>query len=234
MSTNEEFNKILKKIIKKHTNKPKFNITNTVRNVKTPINIDLGAKNVRLLKTVKVIFPNPKSKHFTEIIKNTLLGEEDILHNSNDYTYFSNIILQSGLCLDLDYRYVIDSVYRADFIVAILDEQNDEIVAYATILIKNISAGNKYLYIDLICSNPTYKRSGTMLIQYIHSLATENGMNTVSLNSVPQSIGFYEKQGYTTNNIDTIPGLISMTWKKPQKAGRARKNRFKKTLKNYK
>jgi hypothetical protein len=176
--------------------------------------------NIKTFKTYFAIFP--RIKNFKEIIVN--IPENTEITDNKDYIEKSKMIIKENICAGgLLERHVMMSIIQADFIVGLYkkseDNENDILVSFAAIKIKD------NLYIDTICSRPEYKNGGQLLLNYIHSLALENNIHEVSLNSVPESKNFYLKLGYTGTPPKNKYSLIPMK-KTLQKAGK----RFRKTL----
>jgi hypothetical protein len=225
MNFDKEFELALKGIISSYQNAPKLNIKPAQN---TYNNEELRITNASKIATDFAIYP--RTKKFNIIIKNTILNNMDKLYSAADYKEESEQIFSYELCADIEESFKRKSREKADFIICLYDRSKGKLLAFATILIKDLIVPSDiykhYLYIDLICSNPAYKYAGTILIEFIHSLAINNQMYKVSLNSVPQSVNFYKKRGYKENFIHRSPNLTSMTWMRSQKAGkRLRKTR---------
>jgi hypothetical protein len=77
----------------------------------------------------------------------------------------------------------------------------------------------KYVMLDLICSNTDYKRVGSALMNYIHMLGRQVGATYVSLEAAESAVGFYKKKKYriveTGFKTINIPMRRRITRKKP-------------------
>jgi len=109
-------------------------------------------------------------------------------------------------CAGINPLYVLRELKTCDVLmIAYEPEKKKRILGFAAMTIE----GPGHLYISIICTNNNYKGMGGMMLDKIKDFAslmqTHDGyvMNypayKITLNSVPDMVGFYKKQGFEVN-----------------------------------
>lgn len=229
---NEEFQKKLNALIKQYKNLSTTPLNNISSNTYSNELKIINTKNIDIYKII-----SPRTKRFNKIIKHPGLNNLDSIDLVDNFYQLSKLAINSSFCTDIEPTYVNKSIKKSDFVVYIFNSNTNELIGFVSIIIKDLpvksSEYSYFLYIDLICTHPNYKGVGSLLIEYIHKLAVTNEMYKVSLNSVPMSVNFYKKMGYTKNILPRGINLVSMSWFRKTERGGTRRE-YKKYMKQTK
>jgi hypothetical protein len=101
------------------------------------------------------------------------------------YTYAKNHDMCKSL---IDSKYLKTSILNAKYLL--ISKTDESIEGFVIIEFKNDD-----LHIPLICSN--VKGSGTKMLDTIFDYVnSHSNINSITLESIPESFGFYEKKGF--------------------------------------
>jgi hypothetical protein len=141
-----------------------------------------------------------------------LVKERDNIDNSDAFEQILDYMMKTKMCVlgkEFD-RYIEDSIYYSDFVIFInngfiSDGYKPMCIAFINIYKQR---NNKFLFISLICSDPTMGQCGSFLMDTIKYVSTLLNCNEIRLDSVSErnTYEFYAKNGFI--NINDKPLLV--------------------------
>ena len=104
------------------------------------------------------------------------------------------------LCRGVQKEYVVSSLQQDDMLILLMCPKNRNVYGFATLELKTPE-----LHIELMGTNKSKKLAltgiGRELIRIIIDIAKTNNIEKLCVKSINQSIGFYEKMGFTYDEI---------------------------------
>lgn len=126
--------------------------------------------------------------------------------------------------------YIEDKLEKDMGILAIFDNRmlqrsvDSAVIAFASFYIEpritRTKGTQRVLELNVFCSRSGYKQFGTILMNDIVDLAVASNCSFITLSSVPEAVGFYQKYGFeeVPNSYASEPGLVRMKYDVKNKA----------------
>ena len=133
---------------------------------------------------------------------------QDILEKHIDKIMIS--VKNKKLCRGVQQEYVVSSLQQDDVLVLLMCPKNRNVYGFATLELKM-----PVLHIELMGTNKSKKLGlcgiGRELIHIIIEYAKMNNFESLSLKSINQSVEFYQKMGFTYDEIVAADDVSSNT-----------------------
>jgi hypothetical protein len=121
----------------------------------------------------------------------------------------------SNLCEGLSLNFVLNSIQTCDILLFMQRTENPtSVLGFATLFLHG-----KNLHLDIICTNKNYKGIGRRIMDLIYTIKTNLNLDAVTLCSLQQVRGFYDKMGFIEDPTMNCGGIVGM-----QKRGGSRRN----------
>ena len=111
------------------------------------------------------------------------------------------ILSDTALCHNIINRDYLDaSIYNTENLI--LEKENDIILGVCLFRIRPTS-----IYIDMICSSKANRGGGSRMLSIIFEyMRAHKSVQTITLESLPEAIGFYKKKGF--RRLDCLPNNL--------------------------
>ena len=202
----------------------------------TPIGSQLGIKGILVTKReIQKLYVNPNNASKKYIEWTAIDYSRDIFTEEEQYTIGflpvkefverkeeikSEIMSNTALCRSLIGKDYLNTMLDNTTNV-ILEKDSNTIVAFCFFHINPSS-----LYIDIICSSQANKGGGSRILDKLISyMKAHEEIKTINLESVHDSIGFYEKKQFKRCNAKKLCPMV-LTRNTPSKS-RSRKSKSK-------
>jgi hypothetical protein len=115
------------------------------------------------------------------------------------------ILSDTALCHNIINRDYLDaSIYNTENLI--LEKENDIILGVCLFRIRPTS-----IYIDMICSSRANRGGGSRILTIVFEyMRGRKDIQTITLESLPEAIGFYKKKGFILLECDKATGLCPM------------------------
>jgi GNAT superfamily N-acetyltransferase len=138
-------------------------------------------------------------------------------------TYINSI---PNICTNIGEEYRLNSLRKSSLVIVYHTTEegksdNEQLLGFITA----DYSPNRFIYIDLICTNYRYKGVGKQLLQVVKDIAKKSGIPKITLNSLLSSVPFYTYQGFNVNIGKLDVTLLPMKYNMSKYEGGKRKTK---------
>lgn len=146
----------------------------------------------------------------------------DFVKTKIEFDKLQQHILNNSLCINIHEDYIVDSLTNNNGILFISKyvlvpdyTSNEEILAFSTIKLLNDNRynNNRYLEVELICSNKKYKHMGTKMLDILVDIAKNMGCKYIHLEALNNVVKFYENYGFIRKKPLKKTDMVEMEFK---------------------